>query len=354
MSPTRISFGQETIEVEYSAERIDHPDHAVFIALDFEMIGGSAQVPYGQGGEGSTVTLPIRADRIYTAHTAADGLRIGWRRWKQSQWSTRMDVKPEFVAKSAPGKVQISIRIEALGRPRPKTLNLCVWAKAMADHNGWGRLLPNPELGVRGGLNDQTIDQHHVIDLEKREARVQSRRGANAERVRIYQLLPRLFSNTNERRKPNGNIVQNGVGKFNDLTPTALAAIKELRCTHVWLTGIISQATATHYAELGLPPDAPDLLKGLAGSPYAVRDYFDVCPDYAINPAERLMEFEALVQRAHDAGLRVLIDFIPNHVARSYRSTVRPKLSFGRDDDATKFFDPRNNFYWLRKGDPGD
>jgi glycosidase len=166
-------------------------------------------------------------------------------------------------------------------------------------------------------------------------------------KIRIYQMLPRLFGNTNETRKPNGSLPENGVGKFADLNARAIASLKEMGFTHVWLTGIHQQATATDYSHIGEPPDDPDLLKGLAGSPYAIRDYFDVCPDYAVEPARRLEEFRGLVTRLHEAGLRVLIDFVPNHVARSHVSTVRPDLSFGAGDDRSQFFRPDNNFFWL-------
>ena len=173
------------------------------------------------------------------------------------------------------------------------------------------------------------------------------------ERVRIYQLFVRLFSNTNETRKPNGTLAENGVGKFNDINAAALASLHEMGFTHVWLTGVLRQATATDYGGIGLPADDPDPLKGLAGSPYAIKDYFDVCPDYAENPAARLDEFKALVARCHDAGLCVLIDLVANHVARSYHSTVRPELNFGSADDRTKFCDPANNFYYLQPGAGG-
>jgi glycosidase len=121
----------------------------------------------------------------------------------------------------------------------------------------------------------------------------------------------------------------------------------------VWLTGALTQASATDYSAIGLPADDPDLLKGLAGSPYAIRDFFDVCPDYAVDPANRLAEFQALIERAHAAKLQVLIDFVSNHVARSYRSTVRPELDFGTHDDPTKFFSPANNFFWLQRDSHG-
>ena len=147
---------------------------------------------------------------------------------------------------------------------------------------------------------------------------------SSTQRVRIYQLLPRLFGNGNETRKPNGTLAENGVGKFADINDAALASLRAMGFTHIWLTGVLRQATSTDYAGIGLPADDPDLLKGLAGSPYAIKDCFDVCPDYAERPAERLAEFRALLARVHAAGLRAIIDFVPNHVARSYRSTVQP------------------------------
>ena len=125
------------------------------------------------------------------------------------------------------------------------------------------------------------------------------------------QLLPRLFGNTNETRKPNGTLAENGTGKFADISETALRKLRdELHITHVWLTGIHAQATATDHSAVGKPADDPDLLKGLAGSPYAIKDYADVCPDYAIEPARRMEEFQALLARAHALGLCVIIDFV--------------------------------------------
>ncbi len=117
--------------------------------------------------------------------------------------------------------------------------------------------------------------------------------------------------------------------------------------THVWLTGILRQVTSTDYSAIGLPADDPDLLKGLAGSPYAIKDAFDLCPDYALDPAGRFTEFRALLARIHALGMRVIIDFVPNHVARSYCSTIAPDQSFGATDDVSKFFDPQNNFFHL-------
>ena len=176
---------------------------------------------------------------------------------------------------------------------------------------------------------------------------------ASRDRVCIYQLFLRLFGNANETRKANGALAENGVGKFADLNAAALAAIKEMGFTHVWLAGVFQQATSTDYSGIGAPADDPDLLKGLAGSPYAIKDYFDVCPDYAVRPAERLAEFRDLLARMRAAGLRVILDFVPNHVARSYRSDVRSDLDFGALDDRSKFFDPKNDFFYLQANSPG-
>jgi glycosidase len=163
----------------------------------------------------------------------------------------------------------------------------------------------------------------------------------------IYQLVVRYFSNTNLTNQINGSAQTNGCGKFNDINDTALSALVSLGVTHVWLTGVLRQATLTNYSEVGLPADDPDIVKGLAGSFYAVRDYFDVCPDYATAPANRMQEFEALLQRMRDAGLKILIDLIPNHVSRGYDSTANPAENLGRGDDTSKFFDSQNNFFYL-------
>ncbi len=167
----------------------------------------------------------------------------------------------------------------------------------------------------------------------------------------IYQMLPRLFGNTCETRAPHGTIEENGTGKFADINSTALTSLADAGFTHLWLTGVIEQASGTAYP--GRPADPPDILKGLAGSPYAIRDYFDVCPDYATDPARRIDEFRELVARCRSHGLRVIIDFVPNHVARSYRSDVRPELSFGGGDDRSAFFARDNHFFYLGANHPG-
>ena len=157
----------------------------------------------------------------------------------------------------------------------------------------------------------------------------------------IYQLFPRLFGNYNETRKHNGSKEENGCGRFVDINERALKAIVDLGVTHVWYTGVLRHATAAY--------NHPAITKGKAGSPYAITDYYDVDPDLAKNEAKRMQEFEALVQRTHEAGLDVLIDFVPNHVSREYKSLCRPAgvEDLGETDHPEWAFSPLNNFYYL-------
>jgi len=167
-------------------------------------------------------------------------------------------------------------------------------------------------------------------------------------KLTIYQLLPRLFGNTNKTNKFYGSIEENGVGKFNDINDKALQEIKKMGFTHVWYTGVIEHATMTDYSQFGIKPDDPDVVKGRAGSPYAVKDYYDVDPDLAVDVLNRMAEYEALISRTHQNGLKVIMDFVPNHVARTYASDARPAdvRDFGQDDDKSKAFDPKNDFYY--------
>lgn len=165
----------------------------------------------------------------------------------------------------------------------------------------------------------------------------------------IYQLLPRLFGNTNTTNKHYGSIEENGVGKFNDINDKALQEIKNMGFTHVWYTGIIEHATMTDYSAYSIKTDDPDIVKGRAGSPYAIKDYYDVDPDLAVDVNNRMEEFDELIKRTHSNGLKVIIDFVPNHVARTYASDKKPAgvRDFGQDDDTTKAFSPKNDFYYL-------
>ncbi|MDE7092109.1 MAG: alpha-amylase family protein, partial [Muribaculaceae bacterium] len=165
------------------------------------------------------------------------------------------------------------------------------------------------------------------------------------------QLFPRLFTNYNETCIHDGSIEQNGCGKMNGFTPRVLNSIKELGVTHIWYTGVIEHAHATDYSKYGITPDNPHVVKGKAGSPYAISDYYDIDPDIAVNVPKRREEFEALVERTHAAGMKVIIDFVPNHVARRYCSDAKPVgiNDFGANDDNSNFFSPFNDFYYISR-----
>ena len=167
------------------------------------------------------------------------------------------------------------------------------------------------------------------------------------EKMVVYQMIPRIYGNDNLTNKFAGTYAENGSGKMNDVTPEALASIKELGVTHVWYTGILQQGTKTDWSEYGVPRQNPDIIKGEAGSPYAISDYYGVNCELAVDPAKRMEEFEALVKRTHEAGMKVMLDFIPNHVAREYKSVMGVAEDFGASDDVTKAFDPQNNFYYM-------
>lgn len=168
-------------------------------------------------------------------------------------------------------------------------------------------------------------------------------------KIVIYQMMTRLFGNTKTKNVLYGTIEENGVGKFEDISDKALTELKNLGITHIWYTGIIEHATLTDYTKYGVELDDADVVKGRAGSPYAIKDYYDVDPDLAIEPAKRMQEFELLVERTHKNNLKVIIDFVPNHLARRYHSDSKPDsvMDFGASDDTSKPFDPNNNFYYI-------
>jgi len=165
----------------------------------------------------------------------------------------------------------------------------------------------------------------------------------------IYQVLPRLFGNKNSTNKPWGTIEENGVGKFSDFTDKALIKIKEFGVSHIWYTGVPHHAVIRDYSKYGISNDDPDVVKGRAGSPYAVKDYYNVNPDLADDPATRLQEFKQLIDRTHSHGMKVIIDIVPNHIARSYKSISKPDgvKDFGEDDDLSVEYRRDNNFYYI-------
>jgi glycosidase len=170
-----------------------------------------------------------------------------------------------------------------------------------------------------------------------------------SQKIIVYQMMTRLFGNQNSTNKPYGTIEENGVGKFADINEVALKSIHDLGVTHVWYTGVIEHATLTDYTADGIPLDDADVVKGRAGSPYAIKDYYDINPDLATDVKSRLAEFDQLVERTHAEGMKVIIDFVPNHVARAYKSDAKPAgvKDLGEDDDTSVSFKASNNFYYL-------
>jgi glycosidase len=168
-------------------------------------------------------------------------------------------------------------------------------------------------------------------------------------KIVIYQLLPRYFGNKKTTNIPYGTIAQNGSGKFNDITDKALDGLKELHVNYIWYTGILAHASLTDYSKYNIKNDDADVVKGRAGSPYAIRDYYDVDPDLAVSVPNRLTEFKSLIKRTHTKGIKVLIDFVPNHVARGYHSNAKPNnvVDFGANDDKTFSFHQQNDFYYI-------
>ena len=374
----------------------------IYLALGTNRQIGAAILPFVQYGEGSTVFLPFKSDLLLAAERRAGQIACFQRRWERWRWSER-EQTDAFEATSGEGAFVFRIPRQLVGEePR---IRFVIYAKDPNANYGWGWLWGCSDPSVASGIGDKYIPHYHELQLEqdgpvipgevegprgespglprgpstslrfaqddsqdvtctaKEPASILTLHGrqdaAPQERVRIYQLFVRLFGNTKETRKQNGTLAENGVGRFADINDAALGSIRQMSFTHVWLTGVLQQATATDYSEVGRPADDTDLLKGLAGSPYAIKDYFDVCPDYAQDAAERLKEFEQLVDRLHAHDLKAIIDLVPNHVARSSDSCIKPDHNFGSrggggaGDDVTRFFDPQNNFFYLTPDENG-
>ncbi|MDA0129287.1 alpha-amylase family protein [Vibrio sp. MarTm2] len=168
-------------------------------------------------------------------------------------------------------------------------------------------------------------------------------------KANIYQVFTRLFGNTNTNNKPWGTIEENGVGKFSHFSDRALSEIHKLGITHIWYTGVMHHALINDYRKFGITDDHPSIVKGRAGSPYAVKDYYSVNPDLADDPSRRNQEFYDLIERTHRAGMKVIVDIVPNHVARAYQGLNNPEgvEDFGASDDTSVSYRRDNNFYYL-------
>lgn len=171
---------------------------------------------------------------------------------------------------------------------------------------------------------------------------------STTDKIVLYQVFTRTFGNKNLARKENGSYAENGAGKMNDIDAQVLRQARRLGITHVWYTGIIRHATTTDYSRYDIPKQHPAVVKGKAGSPYAIADYYDVDPDLAVDVPQRMEEFRSLVNRTHAEGLKVVIDFVPNHVAREYKSVSKPSgvLDLGEEDDVRCHFSTQNDFYY--------
>lgn len=193
-----------------------------------------------------------------------------------------------------------------------------------------------------------TIAQSHATEPSGTNTPTQQAQDID-QKIVVYQVFTRLFGNTQTANIPWGTSQQNGVGKFNDFNDAALKGIKQLGVSHIWYTGVLHHATATDYTNYNIGNDDPDVIKGRAGSPYAVKDYYNVDPDLAVNPANRIQEFQALIERSHQHDLKVIIDIVPNHVARHYQSIDKPVgiRDFGQDDNTHVEYARDNDFYYV-------
>jgi glycosidase len=344
----------------------------LYLALGTHREIGAAILPFSQHIEGSTVFLPFKCDLLLSVEIRAGQTLRFLRKWQCWRWSEREQTKA-FATSREDGEFVFYIPRPLVGEAAK--IDFAIYAKNPTANDGWGWFWGCSDHSVANGAGDKYISHFYEVDLDSTRGSPERRSPRRSEggvlaslhgrhrpahpRIRIYQLFVRLFGNTNETRKQNGTLAENGSGRFADINEIAVSSLRQMGFTHIWLTGVLQQATATDYSEIGQPADDTDLLKGLAGSPYAIKDYFDVCPDYAENPADRLKEFKDLVQRLHAHGLKAIIDLVPNHVARSYGSCVKPHCNFGTGggngagDDITKFFHPDNNFFYLTPDENG-
>ena len=241
----RFAVTADFLEISARADSCAEAWEGVYIALDTDPFAGSAVLPFRQGAEGSTTFLPMRADRLYFATRRGALIECHVREHERTMWGDCRAAADTFVASIVEGEWRLAIPLASL--PSGRVIRVAAYRKNLQLNEGWGHLLASPRFGAKGGVGDQYVSRYESIDLTTlgegapvAEAQPHKPR----ERVRIYQLLPRIFGNLNETRRENGTLAENGVGKFQDVNEHAIAAIRELGCTHVWLTGVLQQATA--------------------------------------------------------------------------------------------------------------
>ncbi|MCG8370119.1 MAG: alpha-amylase family glycosyl hydrolase [Proteobacteria bacterium] len=239
------------------------------------------------------------------------------------------------------------------GMPGRRDITLVVhnWTADAGTVTVDGREIPVTRRMPRSGAGAAVDGDKLTVrfDWRRDTATVRVNEMAPAGKPVVYQVWTRLFGNKTTTNEPWGTIEENGVGKFRDFTNEALRGIRELGVSHIWFTGVPHHAVVRDYTAYGISNDDPDVVKGRAGSPYAVKDYYNVNPDLAVDPAKRLEEFDALIERTHAAGMKVVIDIVPNHVARRYESISRPDgvEDFGAGDDTSVEWARDNNFYYI-------
>ncbi len=322
------ALSARSVDLELPALDLSHGQSA-WVALDAGPGFGSTAI---QLEEGQRTFLAFQAD--LALKLSASGV-VEARVYKDFQWRS-----------VATDRVNVTFSPDATRISMPTGRQVDLIRAVQWFHLSESGQVASDKLYLSRSAGDVYLPFYYVPEVSGSLER-RGRYGHPEARPVIYQMLPRLFGNENETRTVNGTLAENGTGKFSDLSDSVLAGLRADGFSHIWLTGVLQQATSTDYSDAGQAADDPDLLKGIAGSPYAIRDYFDVSPDYADDPQLRLEEFKALTKRMKSAGLKVVIDFVPNHVARSYDSDVRPELAFGVRDRKQVYFDPDNNFFYL-------
>ncbi|MBI5244370.1 MAG: hypothetical protein HY922_11940 [Elusimicrobia bacterium] len=170
-------------------------------------------------------------------------------------------------------------------------------------------LKPEPWAGeVRGQISalkasnlpasekyDRLMDmvKGYTSDLQKQVA--SSDKSAWIKKARIYEIFPRAYNLAGKREAYGAR--SESPRFFADFKAKDLQQIKSLGFDAVWTMGIF-------------PIGKRNVSGTGGGSPYSIRDHEALNPDLG---AEE--EFRAFVARAHSAGLRVIIDFVPNHTS---------------------------------------
>lgn len=119
----------------------------------------------------------------------------------------------------------------------------------------------------------------------------------------IYEIFPRAFSQK---------------GDFNGIT-NDLDRLQRLGVTVLWL--------------MPIHPVGREKAKGTIGSPYAVKDYYAINPDYGTKD-----DLKRLISEAHKRNLKVIIDIVANHTA--WDSVMMKNKSFYTTDKTGAIIPP--------------